>query len=190
MPDKYPVVVVDPAWVEPEEMGTKGKFWYRRADDQGPAWLFKYPQRNTGQHWAEKIAAEIAQALDVRHARVELAEFDGKPGSVSESFAPEGTELVHGNQILAWTVESYDRSVRFGQTDHSFDNIWTSFDHVFRERSAAEANRTAFAGYIVLDALITEVVRRVPADWMSDTARAFLVDLIRYNRDQLRELVA
>ncbi|WP_425154200.1 HipA domain-containing protein [Candidatus Palauibacter sp.] len=154
MPEKYPVVVVDPAWVGPEEMGTKQKFWYRKADDQGPAWLFKYPQRNTGQHWAEKIAAEIAQALDIRHARVELAEFDGKLGSVSESFALRGAELVHGNQILAWTVEGYDRSVRFGQTNHSFCNIWTSFERIFREQTAAEDNRTTFAGYVLLDALI------------------------------------
>lgn len=69
MPENYPVVAVDPEWGGPEDMGTKRKFWYRRAEGHGPAWLFKYPQPNTGQHWAEKIAAEIARALDIRHAR-------------------------------------------------------------------------------------------------------------------------
>ena len=295
MAQSYPVFDVDPEWVGPEDMGSKQKFWYRKATDQEPAWLFKYPQSNTGQHWAEKIAAEIADALGVPHARVELAEFQGERGSISESFVGRDAELVHGNQILALTVEGYDRTVRFGQADHSFENVWTSFEQVFRERTAAEENRMAFAGYVVLDAvigntdrhhenwgllrrrvgdewrgglapsfdhasslgrellderralllaeqrvdrysekgrggiywsgdarygpspltlvraaaeqhgsyfhgilesaaglpdsLVTEVVRRVPADWMSDTARAFVIDLICYNRDQLRELV-
>lgn len=295
MAESYPIIEVDPEWVGPEDMGSKQKFWYRRADEQEPAWLFKYPQANTGQHWAEKIAAEIAQALGVAHARVELAEFRGQRGSISESFVRGNAELVHGNQILARTVEGYDRTAKFGQSDHSFESIWTSLDRVFRERAATEKHRTAFAGYVVLDAvigntdrhhenwglirhrvkdkwrgglapsfdhasslgrelldrkralllneqrvggysekgrggiywsgdarygpspltlvrtavdqhgsyfrsilervaelpdsLVTEVVRRVPTDWMSGIARAFVIDLICYNRDQLRELV-
>ena len=295
MAESYPIIEVDPEWVGSEDMGSKQKFWYRRTDQQEPAWLFKYPQANTGQHWAEKIAAEIAQALGVAHARVELAEFRGQRGSISESFVRGNAELVHGNQILARTVEGYDRTAKFGQSDHSFENIWTSLDRVFRERAATEKHRTAFAGYVVLDAvigntdrhhenwgllrhrvkdkwrgglapsfdhasslgrelldrkralllneqrvggysekgrgwvywsgdarygpspltlvraaadqhgsyfrsilervaelpdsLVTEFVRRVPADWMSDTARAFVINLICYNRDQLRELV-
>ena len=276
-------------------MGSKQKFWYRKGTDPEPAWLFKYPQPNTGQHWAEKIAAEIADALGVPHARVELAEFQGARGSVSESFVPRDAELVHGNQILAWTVHGYDQTAKFGQSDHSFDNIWTSFERIFRDPTAAEKSRTTFSRYVVLDAvigntdrhhenwgvlrrrvgdewigrlapsfdhasslgrelldrkralllneqrvdgysekgrgwiywsgdarygpsplalvraavklhgryfhsilervaelsdsLVTEVVGRVPADWMSDTARAFVIDLICYNRNQLRELV-
>ena len=296
MLESYSVVQVDPEWVgRPEEMGTKQKFWYRRADDEGPAWLFKYPQRNTGQHWAEKIAAEIGRALGIRHASVELAEFGNERGSVAESFVASDAELVHGNQILDWTVRGYDRTARFGQSDHSFANIWNSFEQIFLEQAAAEKNRVAFAGYVVFDALIgntdrhhenwgllrrsdgnewsgvlapsfdhasslgrellderralllnegrvgwysergrggiywsgaarygpsplelvrhaaeqhapyfrdtlervaelsdslvSELVGRVPNDWMSDTARAFVIGLIRYNRDQLRELV-
>lgn len=296
MPKNYPVVVVDPERVDdPEEMGTKKKFWYRRADKEEPAWLFKYPRSNTGEHWAEKIAAEIARALGVSHARVELAEFRGERGSASESFVVHGAELVHGNQILAWTTEGYDRTLKRGQTDHSFEKVWISFEQVFQEQPAAEETRAAFAGYVVLDALIgntdrhhenwgllrrragdqwrgvlapsfdhasalgrelsderrgllleedrvgwysergrggiywsgdaqygpsplklvraavelhdsyfrgilervaelsdslvTEVVGRVPADWMSDTARTFVIELIRYNRNQLREVV-
>ena len=295
MAQSYPVFDVDPEWVGPEDMGSKQKFWYRKAGDQESAWLFKYPQSKTGQHWAEKIAAEIAHALDVPHARVEFAEFRGERGSISESFVGRDAELVHGNQILAWTVHGYDQTAKFGQSDHSFDNIWMSFERIFRDRTAAERSRTNFAGYVVLDAvigntdrhhenwglirrrvgdewigrlapsfdhasslgrelldqkralllseqrvggysekgrgwvywsgdgrygpspltlvrtaverhgpyfrgilervaelsdsLVTEVVDRVPADWMSETARAFVVDLVRYNRNQLRELV-
>lgn len=41
-------------WVlEQEAMGSKDKFWYRAKHGE-PEWLFKYPQDNTGQDWAEK----------------------------------------------------------------------------------------------------------------------------------------
>lgn len=38
------------------------------------------------------------------------------------------------------------------------------------------------------DSLITEIVDRVPSDWMSTSAREFAVQLITYNRNQLLEL--
>ncbi|MEX5215468.1 MAG: hypothetical protein NW703_15050 [Nitrospiraceae bacterium] len=80
MPDgPYPIFEVRPEWVlEAEALGSKEKFWYR-ADQIAVEWLFKYPQPNTGQHWSEKIAAELAACLDIPHARVELAVFSGHP---------------------------------------------------------------------------------------------------------------
>ena len=38
------------------------------------------------------------------------------------------------------------------------------------------------------DSLVTEIVDRVPSDWMSTSAREFAVQLITYNRNQLLEL--
>ena len=58
-----------------------------------------------------------------------------------------------GNQIMDWAIEGYDPLIRYGQSDHSFGNIWTSLERVFRQTAANEA-RTMFAGYLVLDALI------------------------------------
>lgn len=85
-------------------MGTKEKFWYRDPDDDVD-WLFKHPRENTGEHWAEKIAAEVAELLGVPHATVELAEFEGRRGSASRSFVSDDYELWHGNQIMDWAVE-------------------------------------------------------------------------------------
>lgn len=69
----YTVIEVRPEWVmETEHLGSKPKFWYRRSSKE-PEWLFKYPQANTGQHWAEKIAGEIANLLNIAHGRVELS---------------------------------------------------------------------------------------------------------------------
>ena len=113
MPDEpYTILEIEPAWVQEREgMGTKEKFWYRPPAGEVD-WLFKYPQAHTGQHWAEKIAEQVARSLDVFHARVELADFSGTPGSATESFAREGRELFHGNQVLAGWVLGYDPTAR------------------------------------------------------------------------------
>ena len=60
---------VHPHWdTEPEQMGTKDKFWFRDPDDPLQCdWLFKFPTENTGQHWAEKIAYEIARKMRTWH---------------------------------------------------------------------------------------------------------------------------
>lgn len=61
-------------------------------------------------------------------------------------------------------------------------------------REAAEQHRSHFRSILervaaLPDFLVAELVRRVPSDWMSETAQAFVADLVHYNRDQLRELV-
>lgn len=70
-------------------------------------------------------------------------------GSVSESFVCDDQELVHGNQVLEWSVVGYDSNLRFGQSDHSFDNIWNSLDRVFEEREAVEETQEGIAGYLI-----------------------------------------
>ncbi len=152
--DSYPILTIQPEWVlEEEAMGSKRKFWFRQPDD-GAGWLFKYPQPNTGQHWTEKIAAEIAEELEILHAKVELALFDGVKGSATESFAREGRELYHGNQILAGQVLGYDPVKRFRQSSHTLANIFAALDRVFRRPELAVAAKQRMAEYLVLDALI------------------------------------
>jgi hypothetical protein len=76
-------------------------------------WLFKYPQEGTGQHWAEKVAETVAEKLGVLRARVELAEYQDEKGSATESFARDGRELYHGNQVLAGFLTGYDLNKKF-----------------------------------------------------------------------------
>jgi hypothetical protein len=124
----YPILEIQPDWVlESEAMGSKDKFWYR--DGDGPDWLFKFPQANTGQHWSEKIAAEVADGLDILHAQVELAVFQGVRGSATASFARDGREVYYGNQVLAGHVLGYDPGKQFRQSDRwttSFSR-WSGF---------------------------------------------------------------
>ena len=151
----YPVVGVKPEWVlEPEEMGSKRKFWYRQTAESA-VWLFKFPQPNTGQHWAEKIAAEISNLLGVLHAKVELAVFEGQQGSITESFARGGRETGPRQPDLG------DNSLRL----RSQEGIWSDKSYrveylagngprVCGPRSRQTGPSTAWQNTCYLDALI------------------------------------
>jgi len=154
MSDSYPIIEVQPAWaLESEALGSKEKFWYRQATGESD-WLFKYPERNTGQHWAEKIAAEIAARLDIPHARVELAEFQNNRGSITKSFVRDGQNLDHGNQILAGHILGYDPKTKFQQSRHTLEDIFLALDKTFVTPEGAPRAKTQFAAYLVLDAII------------------------------------
>ena len=149
----YSIVEVDESWLlEPEEMGSKSKFWYRGQGHRAN-WLFKYPQANTGQHWAEKIVAEVADHLGIRHCKVELAVFRDDRGSATESVARHGRELFHGNQWLSENVSDYDSEARFHQSSHTIKNIWSVLDGVGGKKRT-DADKRSFAEYLVLDAVV------------------------------------
>ena len=160
-------------------MGSKKKFWYHKTNERA-AWLFKHPQDNTGQHWAEKIAAEVASRLRIVHGKVELAEFQGKRGSATESFSRGGRELVHGNQMLERVVHGYNPTKKSNPSSHNLTNIW----HVLvAESDVAKQAKLRIAEYLVLDALIGNtdrhhenwgiLRRRVGDRWRSFVAPSF-----------------
>lgn len=160
----YPIFQIDSQWVlEQEQLGTKSKFWFRAASEDenfGDAdWLFKYPTEGTGQHWAEKIAYEIAVKMHILVPRVELAEFEGDRGSITENFTNDGYELFHGNQLLASLNPGYDPEQRFGQKDHTVEIIFAAIERIFADKANRYKNKTKIAGYLVLDALICNVDR-------------------------------
>lgn len=138
-----------------EQLGSKPKFWFYMAEDEQP-WLFKYARDGTGEHWAEKVAAELAVRIELPAAHVELAEFADKLGSASRSFVrrKEGWNLVHGDELLAGHVIGYDREKTFRQSSHSISNIVQAISAVFPDKGAREVQLTQFAGLMVLDALI------------------------------------
>ena len=152
MPDPYDIVDVKPDRnVYEEEMGSKTKFWYRDGDY---LWLFKNPQENTGEHWAEKIAEQAASVLGIVHAEVELARSEERRGTVTRSFARGGRTLHHGNQFLEKIVRGYDHDKKFHQSNHTVDNIFRVIETIFVNSEGAKSVKTRMAEYIVLDALI------------------------------------
>ena len=200
MGERFPVITIESHWVlEPEEMGSKRKFWYSPPGEQQPRWLFKYPQGGTGQHWAEKIAAEIAGSIGIPRAGVELAVFNGDRGSATKSFAHDGFELIHGNQILAAFVHDYDAQKRFRHSDHTIHNVLSAVDRVFEEDAAKRKAKELMAAYVVLDALIGNtdrhhenwgvLLRRKRDNWVGGLAPSFdhASSLGRELRDEYRE---
>ena len=160
MTNPYQILGVLDKWVrDPEDMGSKKKFWFRFPREPQGYWLFKFPKEDTGEHWAEKIAAEIAGLLEIECAKVELATFGNKQGSISRAFTDVGQELVHGNQMLARFIHDYDPEKTFGHSNHTLANIWTVMENVFVENVAVMEAKRRLAEYIVLDALISNTDR-------------------------------
>lgn len=149
----YPIIDLPPeSRLDTEQLGSKPKFWVQLGDDR---WLFKEARPNTGEDWAEKAAAEIAHAIGVAAAAVELAQFGDRRGCISRNFIAvgRGEALVHGNEILALRVTGYDKTKRFRQQDHTLENIQRAIRELF-PGDVAEGMLTQLAGYLVLDALI------------------------------------
>lgn len=142
-----------------EQLGSKPKFWVLLDDRR---WLFKEARPNTGEDWAEKAAAEIAREMGINAAAVELATYGGRRGCISLNFIDvvAGEALIHGNEIMAWTVTGYDKTKTFRQSDHTIENIQAAIRALFgQDETGAEGILTDLAGYMVLDALISNTDR-------------------------------
>jgi len=163
MSAEYPVFQLQPDIEEAlEQMGSKEKFWLRwaRPGDDEAYWLFKYSREGTGEHWAEKLGAEIAAVLGIPHAEVELAECGGRPGCLLRSFIPVSppTALIHGNEVLAAVATDYRRERTFGHSQHTFERIAQAFLMLFDGEGLGPA-LAQLASYLVLDALILNTDR-------------------------------
>jgi hypothetical protein len=142
-----------------EQRGTKAKFWFRAAD--GTRTLFKEGYPDSGEHWAEKVACEVARGLGLPHAEYELATWNGRMGVVSPTVVPKGGRLIHGNELLARVLPEYDKTKRFRASQHTLGRV----SAVLRsprvgtplgwERPPDVHNTVGvFVGYLLLDALI------------------------------------
>lgn len=144
--------------IRDEALGTKIKFW---VEIDGKRWLFKEARVNTGEDWSEKLAAEIAKLISIPAATIELAEYSGNRGTVSLSFIDreKGEDLIHGNEILAGQVLGYDPNKRFGQSDHTLENIRKAICNLHLDSDKRDGILKQLASYMVLDGLIGNVDR-------------------------------
>ncbi|MCU1052964.1 MULTISPECIES: hypothetical protein [Stenotrophomonas maltophilia group] len=118
------VVSVDARDLETfEQLGSKDKFWY---DDR--KYLFKARRPETGEDWAEVVAAQIADRIGLPHARYDLAEAINLPAAGPEegaresrgvrslNFTPWDGRLVVGNELIGPSPsESAARAVKAAQ---------------------------------------------------------------------------
>jgi hypothetical protein len=173
-----------------EWMGSKPKFWFWLPRDNAQ-YLYKEARPNTGEDWSEKAACELCVLLGLPHAHYELASFKGRRGVASRNFVTIPPELryvfdqadswgefvwgesaffdvpklslVHGNEMLFWLVEGYEREpVRKHRTpQHTLDLVLKALeDYSVKlplEWQAPRGINTAvetFIGYLMLDAWI------------------------------------
>ena len=104
----------------PEQLGTKEKFWLHI--DNEPH-LFKIGRPGTGENWAEKVAAELCNLLDLPSANYKLAIWKGKHGVLSPSIVPPNGRLVHGNELLANIHTDYPENKLRHNQDHTINRI-------------------------------------------------------------------
>ncbi len=158
----YPVIEVPPdASTQLEQMGTKGKFWYRDENDRSV--LFKVGRPGTGENWAEKVCCEIARLLGLPHAEYELATWKTQPGVASPSIVPNRGRLILGNELLAkvFEHERYDPLASYRDNQHTLRRVMA----VLRDSAVntpfgwscppgVGGAEGVFAGYLMLDALV------------------------------------
>jgi len=160
----YPIFKIEPEHVlEQEQLGTKDKFWFRGIGIDGKddsEWLFKEPTEGTGQHWAEKIAYEIARIMRIVVPTVELANFEGIKGTATLSFTKTNRyELYHGNQVLHGFDSNYEQTKRFRHKSHTVERIFDAIQASFIDTKASRRACSQMASYLILDALICNVDR-------------------------------
>lgn len=136
MSDQSSIIEVQESWkISPETLGSKPKFWFRMTNSEGNAtkWLFKKARPDTGEHWAEKIASEIAdELLGLPTHQVRLATYQGSPGCAVKSFldGKDATDLIHGNEILGATIKGYSKEKVHNHADHCLRNIILGLDRM------------------------------------------------------------
>jgi hypothetical protein len=142
-----------------EAMGTKEKFWFDHPE-LGTC-LFKHSRDNTGEDWAEKIAAELCEALGLPHAKQELAVYQGSRGTVSPKMLLTGQDLIHGNDVLAGVVSSYPRMEMYKVSQHTLGTVLQAMVSLkvklpldWKPPLLIDRAVDTFVGYLLLDAWI------------------------------------
>jgi hypothetical protein len=158
MYETFNLKLVQPA--EDEPLGTKEKFWFDH-DVLGRC-LFKLGRPSTGEHWAEKVGAEVAGLLGLPAARYEFAQWNERVGVLTPTFVPENCTLLLGNELLSELFPDYGaHSPRYRRPEHTLRRVldilggrvvglpsdWTSPGWIADPRDV-------FCGYLVLDALL------------------------------------
>ena len=156
----YPIIEVPPDADEKlEQLGTKRKFWFRRAD--GTHCLFKEGRPTTGENWAEKVSCEIAGMLEMPRADYDLATWKCHRGVVTKTFVPDGGRMVFANELLARAAKEYDQTiyrprqytvnVAHAIVRHPIVMAPIGYDWPLR----GSVGGGIFTGYLMLDALIS-----------------------------------
>lgn len=153
-----------------EQIGVTQHLWLRHPED-GALHLWKPAtgrRLERREHWAEKLASEIAGVLGMPCAHVELAERNAVPGCLSRNLMTEGEEIFAGALFLGGIDPTFDPATR-GHPVYTIANVERVLNGVEGPAGFVGLPPTAvafdvFAGYMAFDALVLNRDRHA-ANW-------------------------
>ena len=171
---RYPIIDFSFPTDIMETVGSRRKFWI--LNDSGEKWLLKFPRPRTGEHWAERVAAEIGRLIGVATADVELARVGNQLATVCRSFLPDDGELddpdspiytwFHGREFLNLVIDDYDIHLVRHNRAHNVKNIINVVLEIAESVGIDSSGMiTDLASYAVLDGLIGNTDRH-HENWM------------------------
>ena len=175
----YPIIPIEIQPGEMEGRGTRRKLWVVRKDSQ-TKWLLKFPRPGTGEHWAEKLAAEIGRLINVNTAHVELARSGVDLATICRSFLPDqddsyydiGPEIIwlHGSEFLDWVSPAYDVHRVWSNRAHNIKNIIAAIVEIagvgsMNPMAGWDTMMEDLASYALLDGLVGNTDRH-HQNWM------------------------
>lgn len=151
-----------------EQRGATEHLWLTDPRD-GEPWLWKPAsgrRLERREHWAEKVAGEVALLLELPCARIELAVRRGHAGCLSRNVLESGRDLYPGAYLLADLDPSFDPRVK-GHPSYTVDNVAQVLTSVQAPPSVSPKGLSGFdlfTGYLVFDALVLNRDRHA-ANW-------------------------
>nr|VFJ51029.1 MAG: hypothetical protein BECKFW1821B_GA0114236_100819 [Candidatus Kentron sp. FW] len=143
-----------------EQLGSKQKYWFKH---EGKSYLFKIGRPGTGENWAEKIAAELAELLKLPHAHYDLAIWRRHKGVLSPNIVPDDGLLILGNELLSDIYTKYTRDNNRREPEHTLERIYNLLtdaeiglptDYDLTDDGVITAY-DVFLGYLLLDTWIS-----------------------------------
>lgn len=106
-----------------EGSGRSEKIWLRNPvnNDIG---LFKFPKTvNTTEHISEKVAADIAQLINIDCMKVELGEYNSRKGSLSYLINRDGENLIEGVRLINKYYPSYNPNYLYDEDKREYYSL-------------------------------------------------------------------
>lgn len=151
-----------------EQRGATEHLWLTDPRD-GEPWLWKPAtgrRLERREHWAEKVASEVALLLELPCARIELAVRKEAAGCLSRNVLESGRELYPGAYLLADLDPSFDPRVK-GHPAYTVENVAQVLRSVQAPPTVLPKGSSGFdlfTGYLVFDALVLNRDRHA-ANW-------------------------
>lgn len=160
---KLPIITVTDENKVTEQQGTKWKFWYGSQSEL----LFKEGKIH-GENWAELIASQLADLLELPHAVFKPALYHDPEqklirGTVSERFINKnaGERLIHANEFLAKTIKHYDKYQVFKHRQYTVSSsvgLFSVLKQLIKPSSDYDPI-SQFIGYLLFDVFIANLDR-------------------------------